>query len=113
MQVAATSSAIRVPCASTRVSSSRSALGNVAGLTPFFRARSTRAAVVVRAEKQQVCVPESHQLWPQSCGAQGFCKRPWSAVGSLLLLDFDQKSLGRRIYITFVIVEGLNRQIQL
>ena len=55
MQTAATSSAVRVPCASARVSSSRASLGNVAGLTPVFRSRSTRTAVVVRAEgKQQV-----------------------------------------------------------
>lgn len=58
MQVAATSSAIRVPCASARLSSSRSSLGNVAGLTPVYRARNNRAAVVVRAaDKQQVCLP--------------------------------------------------------
>lgn len=56
MQVAATSSAIRVPCASSRVSSSRSSLGNIAGLTPVFHTRQNRAAVVVRAaDKQQVC----------------------------------------------------------
>lgn len=64
MQIAASSSAVRVPCASTRVSSSRSTLGNVAGLTPILRVRSTRAAVVVRAEgKQQVCC----QPGPHSC----------------------------------------------
>ena len=59
MQIAASSSAVRVPCASTRVSSSRSSLGNVAGLTPALRVRSSRAATVVRAEgKQQVgCQP--------------------------------------------------------
>lgn len=54
MQVAATSSAVRVPCVSTRVTGSRSSLGSIAGLTPVFRTRSSRAAVTVRAEKQQV-----------------------------------------------------------
>ncbi|KAK9907365.1 hypothetical protein WJX75_002256 [Coccomyxa subellipsoidea] len=58
MQVAATSSAIRAPCASSRVSSSRSSLGNIAGLTPVFHTRQNRAAVVVRAaDKQQVIQP--------------------------------------------------------
>ena len=54
MQVAATSSALAVPCASTRVASSRSSLGSIAGLTPVFRTRQSRRAVTVRAEKPQV-----------------------------------------------------------
>ena len=54
MQVAATSSAVAVPCASTRVASSRSSLGSIAGLTPVFRSRQSRRAVTVRAEKPQV-----------------------------------------------------------
>ena len=56
MQVAATSSAVMVPCASTRVASSRSSLGSIAGLTPVFRTRQSRRAVTVRAEKPQVSV---------------------------------------------------------
>ena len=54
MQVAASSSAVRVPCASTRLAGSRSSLGSIAGLTPVYRTRQSRAAVTVRAEKQQV-----------------------------------------------------------
>ena len=54
MQVAATSSALAVPCASTRLAGSRSSLGSTAGLTPVFRTRNSRAAVTVRAEKSQV-----------------------------------------------------------
>lgn len=57
MQVAASSSAVRVPCASTRLAGSRSSLGRIAGLTPVFRTRQSRAAVTVRAEKQQVVQP--------------------------------------------------------
>ena len=67
MQVAASSSAVRVPCASTRVASSRSTLGNITGLTPVFRTRGTRAAVVVRAEKQQVSAIEvTRDRYPRS-----------------------------------------------
>ena len=69
MQVAASSSAVRVPCASTRLAGSRSSLGRIAGLTPVFTTRQSRAAVTVRAEKQQVSFepalvliePHSHQ----------------------------------------------------
>ncbi|CAK0784713.1 hypothetical protein CVIRNUC_007917 [Coccomyxa viridis] len=57
MQVAATSSALAVPCASTRLAGSRSSLGSIAGLTPVFRTRNSRAAVIVRAEKSQVVQP--------------------------------------------------------
>ena len=77
MQVAASSSAVRVPCASTRLAGSRSSLGSIAGLTPVFRTRQSRAAVTVRAEKQQVIFepvmlfiePHLHQLSAPKAGA--------------------------------------------
>jgi hypothetical protein len=79
MQVAASSSAVRVPCASTRLAGSRSSLGSIAGLTPVFRTRQSRAAVTVRAEKQQVSFepvlvfiePHLHQLSAPKAGAFG------------------------------------------
>ena len=79
MQVAATSSALAVPCASTRLAGSRSSLGSIAGLTPVFRTSRSRAAVTVRAEKPQV----SRVTWmaAQLCL---LCRR---IVLSLRLLD--------------------------